>query len=98
MIEVFQLILGVGGAENSIGPESRGARISASSGTMLAIVRLIGMYIATPFKSRRPLGAENLFLRHQLNIALRGRSGDGDRREAHCDMMLLRRGGLAVEE
>ena len=40
---------------------------------MLAIVHLLGMYVANLFKSRRRLEAENLFLRHQLNIALRRR-------------------------
>jgi hypothetical protein len=37
---------------------------------MLAIVRLLGTYLANLFKSQRRLEAENLFLRHQLNIAL----------------------------
>jgi hypothetical protein len=36
---------------------------------MLAILDLLVMFGA--FKSRRRLEAENLFLRHQLNIALR---------------------------
>src|SRR2546421_12500407 len=40
---------------------------------MLAIVRLLATYVANLFKSRRRLEAENLFLRHQLNIALRRR-------------------------
>jgi hypothetical protein len=40
---------------------------------MLAIVRLLAASIANLFKSRRRLEAENLFLRHQLNIALRRR-------------------------
>src|SRR5579862_9639152 len=39
---------------------------------MLTILYLIGTFIVDLiFKSRRRLGAENLFLRHQLNIALR---------------------------
>ena len=38
---------------------------------MLAILHLLGMFIVDLFKSRRRLEAENLFLRHQLNIALR---------------------------
>src|SRR5262245_3123733 len=38
---------------------------------MLAIVHLLARYLANLFKSRRRLEAENLFLRHQLNIALR---------------------------
>jgi len=40
---------------------------------MPAIVHLLGTYVANLFKSRRRLEAENLFLRHQLNIALRRR-------------------------
>jgi hypothetical protein len=38
---------------------------------MLAILHLLATFIADMFKSRRRLEAENLFLRHQLNIALR---------------------------
>ena len=38
---------------------------------MLAIVHLLGSLLADLFKSRSRLEAENLFLRHQLNIALR---------------------------
>ena len=40
---------------------------------MLAIVHLLGTYVADLFRSRRRLEAENLFLRHQLNIASRRR-------------------------
>jgi hypothetical protein len=40
---------------------------------MFAIFHLLGTYLANLFKSRRRLEAENLFLRHQLNIALRRR-------------------------
>src|SRR6266571_7479331 len=40
---------------------------------MLSIVHLLGTYVANLFRSRRRLEAENLFLRHQLNIALRRR-------------------------
>src|SRR5262249_26107891 len=39
---------------------------------MLAIFHLLGTFIANLFKSQRRLEVENLFLRHQLNIALRG--------------------------
>jgi hypothetical protein len=35
------------------------------------ILYVLGMFVADLFKSRRRLEAENLFLRHQLNIALR---------------------------
>jgi len=38
---------------------------------MFAILRSLGMFVADLFKSRCRLEAENLFLRHQLNIALR---------------------------
>src|SRR5215471_1793707 len=37
---------------------------------MLAILQMLGMLVDV-FKSRMRLEAENLFLRHQLNIALR---------------------------
>ena len=42
---------------------------------MVAILRLLAAFIANLFKSRRRLEAEILFLRHQLNIALRRRPG-----------------------
>jgi hypothetical protein len=38
---------------------------------MFAILYALGMFFADMFKSRSRLEAENLFLRHQLNIALR---------------------------
>src|SRR6266487_6625186 len=38
---------------------------------MLAIIQLLATFMADVFKSRRRLEVENLFLRHQLNIALR---------------------------
>jgi transposase InsO family protein len=38
---------------------------------MFAILHALGMFFADLFKSRSRLEAENLFLRHQLNIALR---------------------------
>src|SRR5437868_10997284 len=38
---------------------------------MFAILHSLGMFVADLLKSRRRLEAENLFLRHQLNIALR---------------------------
>ena len=41
---------------------------------MRAILHLLGTSVANLFKSRRRLEVENLFLRHQLNIALRGAS------------------------
>ena len=40
---------------------------------MLALLRLLAAFIANLFKSRRRLEAEILFLRHQLDIALRRR-------------------------
>ena len=39
---------------------------------MFAILHALGMFVADLFKSRSRLEAENLFLRHQLSIALRG--------------------------
>jgi hypothetical protein len=38
---------------------------------MFAILHALGMLVADMFKSRSRLEAENLFIRHQLNIALR---------------------------
>jgi hypothetical protein len=38
---------------------------------MFTILHALGMVVADLFKSRCRLEAENLFLRHQLNIALR---------------------------
>jgi hypothetical protein len=38
---------------------------------MLAILYALGMFVADLFKSRSRLEAENLFLRHQLTIAMR---------------------------
>jgi hypothetical protein len=38
---------------------------------MFVILHGLGMLVADMFKSRRRLEAENLFLRHQLKIALR---------------------------
>jgi hypothetical protein len=38
---------------------------------MYAILRALGIIVLNLFKSRRRLEAENLLLRHQLNVALR---------------------------
>jgi len=38
---------------------------------MFMVLQGLGMFVVDLFKSRRRLEAENLFLRHQLNIALR---------------------------
>ena len=38
---------------------------------MFAILQALGMFVADLFKSRSRLEAENLFLRHQLTIAMR---------------------------
>ena len=38
---------------------------------MFVILHALGMFVADMFKSRYRLEAENLFLRHQLTIALR---------------------------
>jgi hypothetical protein len=37
---------------------------------MFAALHALGMFVANLFKSRCGLEAENLFLRHQLNIVL----------------------------
>lgn len=50
---------------------ARRGRISSSSDAMLAILHLLGTLVADLFRSRCRLEVENLFLRHQLNIALR---------------------------
>src|SRR5438309_3575575 len=50
---------------------SDAVRVIASSGAMLAILHSLGMFVADLFKPRCRLEAENLFLRHQLSIALR---------------------------
>ena len=59
-------------SENSIQLRfaSRG-RIIASFRTMFVILHALGMLAVDLLKSRSRLEAENLFLRHQLNIALR---------------------------
>jgi hypothetical protein len=46
-------------------------RIIASLRAMFAILQALGMFVADLFKSRSRLEAENLFLRHQLTIAMR---------------------------
>ena len=46
-------------------------RIIASFWAMFAVLHALGVFIADLVKSRWQLEAENLFLRHQLNIALR---------------------------
>ena len=38
---------------------------------MFVILHALGIFVADMFKSRCRLQAENLFLRHQLNVALR---------------------------
>src|SRR5262249_58368926 len=43
----------------------------ASSHAMFAVIHLLATFIADLFKPRRRLEVENLFLRHQLNVALR---------------------------
>jgi len=42
---------------------------------MLSILSWLWAFVVSGFKSRRRLEAENLFLRHQLNIALRRATG-----------------------
>ena len=50
---------------------ARWERIGALSIVMLALLHLFGAFVANRFKSRRRLEIENLYLRHQLNIAMR---------------------------
>jgi len=38
---------------------------------MFATLRALGLFVADLFKSRCRLEAENVFLRHQINVALR---------------------------
>ena len=56
-------------------PSARDSRDEGESAhhptRMLALFQLIGTFVADLFKSQRRLEVENLFLRHQLNIALR---------------------------
>jgi hypothetical protein len=54
---------------------------------MLAVLHLLAMFVADLFKSRRRLEAENLFLRHQLRIALR--RAPARLRLRGCDRALL---------
>ena len=59
-------------SENSIRPRfATSGKIIASLKAMFAILHAFGMFVADLFKSRSRLEAENLFLRYQLNIALR---------------------------
>ena len=54
---------------------------------MLAVLYSLGMFLIDLFKSRRRLEAENLFLRHQLNIPLR--RAPPHLRLCGCDRALL---------
>jgi Integrase core domain len=54
---------------------------------MVAILQLVGTFVAGLLKSRRRLEAENLFLRYQLNIALR--RAPRRLRIGRCDRALL---------
>src|SRR5437016_14277166 len=57
---------------------------------MLAILHSVGMFVADLFKSRCRLEAENLFLRHQLSIALRRAPPRLRLRGRTCGAFLLR--------
>ena len=57
---------------------------------MLAVLHLIGMFVVDWFKSPRRLEVENLFLRHQLNIALR--------RAPHLRLPWWRPGVIGVDD
>jgi hypothetical protein len=54
---------------------------------MLAVLYSLGMLFIDLFKSRRRLEAENLFLRHQLSVALR--RAPSRLRLSGCDRALL---------
>jgi hypothetical protein len=59
-------------SENSIPARfASWGRIIAPLIAMFAILHALGMFVVDLFKSRSRLEAENLFLRHQLAIALR---------------------------
>ena len=57
--------------ENSVRAGFANEAKSAHHPAMLAILHLLGTFVANVFKSRHRLEVENVFLRHQLNIALR---------------------------
>jgi hypothetical protein len=57
--------------ENHIPADWRDEGESSHDPAMLAVLRLLGKSVVNLFRSRRRLEVENLFLRHQLNIALR---------------------------
>jgi hypothetical protein len=49
----------------------RSAQIYPVSFLKISVLRALAIMVANQFKSRRRLQAENLWLRHQLNVALR---------------------------
>ena len=55
---------------------------------MFTILHALGIFVADLFKSRSRLEAENLFLRHQFNIALRPLCSTVTR-SAHDDLAFL---------
>ena len=57
--------------ENHIPADWRDEAESSHDPAMLAVLHLLGKFVVNLFRSRRRLEVENLFLRHQLNIALR---------------------------
>ena len=57
--------------ENHIPEDWRDEAESSHDPAMLAVLHLLGKFVVNLFRSRRRLEVENLFLRHQLNIALR---------------------------
>jgi len=57
--------------ENNIPADWRDEAESSHDPAMLAVLHLLGKFVINLFRSRRRLEVENLFLRHQLNIALR---------------------------
>ena len=75
-------------------------QISASLHLMLVLFRLLPVFIANLFKSRWRLEAENLFLHHQLNIALRRRPARLPLRGSDRALLVWmpRRAGLSVKD
>jgi hypothetical protein len=73
--------------------------VSALSEMMLAIVHLLGMYVADPFGSQRRLEVKNRY-RQQFNIVLRRTSQLPllARRQALARLHPLDQGGLGVAD
>src|SRR6266446_5578749 len=62
---------------------------------MFAIIHLLATFIADLFKSRRRLEVENLFLRHQLNVAVR--TANPQRLTATANRLILAPGERSLQ-